>query len=162
MIMEETEDEPSDSPVIHHWILCRSAVVESPARPMNPYSLYGVGFRFAVELQVESEPVFPKPIDHLCVFARFYGGSGTREFEIQVTWLDEFENSEETVVEIYGPFSVHFREGESVRDCVFSLRNVPILGTGRYAVRLYDLDVPIYGIPSEPLAVEYFEVAHEA
>ena len=124
---------------------------------MNQYSLLGVGFRLAVEL----ESIFPKPIDSLCVFARFYGGLGNREFEIQVTWLDGLGDSEETNVEVYGPFTVHFREDESVRDYVFSLRNIPILGTGRYALRLYDLDIPIFEITSEPLAVEYFEVAYE-
>ena len=159
---EETDYEPTEVPAVHHWLLCRSAAVDSPAKPMNQYSLYGVGIRFAVEVAVELAPIFPKPIDSLCVFARFYGGSGTREFEIEVTWLDGLEDFEETFVEVYGPFTVHFREGESVRDYVFSLRNVPILGTGRYAVRLSDLDMPIFESPSEPLAVEYFEVTHEA
>ena len=99
--------------------------------------------------------------DSMCVFARFYGGLGSREFEIRVTWLDGIGDSEEAIVEVYGPFTVHFREHESVRDYVFALRNVPILGTGRYAMRLYDLDVPIFDTPAEPLAVEYFEVTYE-
>ncbi len=158
---EETESEPAEVPVIHHWILCRSAIVESPAKPTNHYSLLGVGYRFAVESRLEPEPTFPKPIDSMCVFARFYGGLGSREFEIQVTWLDGIGDSEEVIVEVYGPFTVHFREQESVRDYVFALRNVPILGAGRYAMRLYDLDIPIVDTPAEPLAVEYFEVAYE-
>ncbi len=159
---EETEYEPTEPPAVHHWILCRSAAVESPAKPTNQYSLFGVGFRFAVESRFESEPTFPNPIDSLCIFARFYGGSGTREFEIQVEWLDGPGESEGSITEVYGPFTVHFREGESVRDYVFSLRNVSISGTGRYAVRLHDLDIPSFEIPYDPLAIEYFEVVHEA
>ena len=162
MMTEEMEYEPAEIPAIHHWILCRSAVVESPAKLMNQYSLFGVGFRFAVESQVGPRTTFPKPLDSLCIFARFYGGLGTRAFEIQVAWLDGIGSFEETIVEVYGPFTVHFREHESVRDYVFTLRNVPILGPGRYAILLYDLDIPIFGTAAEPLAVEYFEVADES
>ena len=102
----------------------------------------------------------PKPIRSLRLFARFFGGAGGWDFEVEVRWLDDPDDGagDGTVTEVYGPFTVHFREGESVRDFIFPLRNVPLCGTGRYEFRLMALDASRFGDDWEPLAVEYFEV----
>jgi hypothetical protein len=139
-------------PTVQHWLVCRRGKVAAAA-PYNPYTLSGVTYRFAVPAAVGMSPGDPYPAKQLCVFARFFGGSGSVDFEIRVAWLDGPGGGRVTA-EVYGPFTIHFRAGEPVRDYVFRLRNVPLSGTGRYAVEL----VPATGRRAGPLAVEFFEV----
>ena len=104
----------------------------------------------------------PRMVKSLQLFARFFGGDGPLDFEIQQWWMDDPTAGEEgTQVEVYGPHTVHFRSTEPVRDFVFSLNAVPLVGVGRYQFRLVPLvsvsDAPI-DEPPEPLAVEFLEV----
>lgn len=146
----------NELPVIQHWVLCRKARVIPPVGPHNLYGLSGTGYRFVVPASVGMSLNDPWPIKALKMFARFFGGSGSVDFEVQQWWIDRPNADEpQVLVEVFGPFTVFFRAGETVRDYVFPLRRVPLAGVGRYQFRL----VPL---PSEPgddsLAVEYLEV----
>ena len=144
-------------PTVHHWLVCRRGKAQSPVGPLNPYTLRGVSYRYVIPATIGLSAVDPYPAKLVCVFARFYGGEGPVDFEIHVQWIDDpaTVKSARAKPEVYGPFTVHFRPGEAVRDFLFRLRNVPLYGIGRYAVRL----IPVSSKKRvEVLATEYFEV----
>jgi hypothetical protein len=120
-------------PTVQHWIASLAARVIPPVGPNNFYELLGVGHVHTFAGDVE----FPAAIPELNLFARFVNGTGAVQFEVEVIWLDAPEG--ERLVNYYPPYQVTFRPNETFRDNVFRLANVPIEGTGRYAVRLYRL-----------------------
>ena len=134
--------------VAHHWMMTLSARVQPPAGPINPYDLFGVTYVHRVPVGT----VTIDPIDRVDMFARFFNGRGTWEFEVEVVWVDGPDGRE--LVARYGPFSVYFRPGQTVRDFVFVLRNVPVPGEGRYRVLLRGVKPR----RRRPISTEYFEV----
>jgi hypothetical protein len=135
-------------PTVQHWIACLEVRVVPPVAVNNFYDLLRVGHVHTFSGDVE----FPAAIPRLDMFARFVNGTGVAEFEAELVWLDALGG--ERVVETFGPFRVTFRPGEPLRDTVFRLLNVPLDGTGRYAVRLRI----IRPHRRRPLADEYFTV----
>jgi hypothetical protein len=115
---------------VQHWIACLEARVIPPVGVNNLYELLGVGHVHTFAADVE----FPAVIPELNLFARFVNGTGVVQFEVEVIWIDAPKR--ERVVDTYPPHQVTFRHNEALRDTVFRLANVPIEGTGRYAVRL--------------------------
>ena len=115
---------------IQHWVACLEAQVESPAGPKNFYNLLRAGYTHTVPTDTE----FPWSLSKLDMFARFSGGRKIAEFETHVVWVDAPEGPR--TVEVYGPLLVAFRSDEPVRDVVFRLRQVPIIGVGRYCILL--------------------------
>lgn len=134
---------------VQHWIACLGAQVEPPAGVNNFYNLLGVGHVHTFAGDVE----FPAVIPELSMFARFVDGTGVAHFEMQVIWLDAPEG--ERVIDGIGPLQITFRPGEPLRDTVFRFRNLPIDGTGRYALRLHQL---LSRGRSRELANEYLSV----
>src|SRR5262245_38855699 len=130
---------------VQHWIACLEVQVEPPAAVYNFYNLLRVGPLHTVSPDTE----FPASFTQLDMFARFLNGVGVWEFEVDVLWVDSPKGLEE--VAIYGPQTIHFRQGQPVRDYRFRLNNVPIPGIGRYRVRLW----AIRRGRRRPLAVEY-------
>ncbi len=116
------------------------------------------GVAYRVHVEVGSAPTIDETVRvrEICLFARFFGGGGPHEYEIEAVWHDDPTGSE-SPIEVYGPFSIFFRDGEPTRDYVFRLRNFPIAGSGRYAIQL----IPLDDQDREPLAIEYFEVSGE-
>jgi hypothetical protein len=131
---------------IQHWIACLESEVEPPAGAISNYHLRGVCSVYSVP----SGTVFPRSIPRLDLFARFFSGAGSTDFEIRVFWLDAPGGKRR--VETYPPVTVYFRDGESIRDHVFRLLNVPLEGPGRYVFRLRLLE------PRRVLADEFLEV----
>lgn len=151
----------TELPAVQHWILCRMAKIAPPARPFNQYVLRGVSYRYEVRPSVGMSMHDPRMVKSLRLFARFFGGNGPLDFEIQQWWMDDPASGESgTRVEVFGPHTVFFRPTEPVRDFVFTLNAVPLVG--RYQFRL----VPLPSVsnaepdddPPEPLAVEFLEV----
>ena len=70
--------------VAHHWMMTLSARVQPPAGPINPYDLFGVTYVHRVPVGT----VTIDPIDRVDMFARFFNGRGTWEFEVEVVWVD--------------------------------------------------------------------------
>jgi hypothetical protein len=142
-------------PSIQHWLLCKDAVVKAPAKYGNPYDLEKVSYQFRVPVGANLSLEHPKIVEQVVMFARFFNGLGSHDFEIVVglhTDDDEFES-----VETYGPYTIHFRDGEPARDFAFRLRKFPLCGLGVYSVQLVALEVGQF----EPLAIEYFEVIEQ-
>jgi hypothetical protein len=133
---------------VQHWIACLEARVIPPVGVNNFYELLGVGHVHTFAGDVEFPGVIPK----LNLFARFVNGSGVVQFEVEVIWLDAPEG--ERLVDRYPPLQVTFRPNEPLRDTVFRFINIPIDGTGRYAMRLSRLKSRGRRI----LANEYFSV----
>ena len=150
------ENAMEEWPAIQHWLFCDDARVLPPAMPNNRYQLNGVSYRVAVSPATDRASSGAKRVKDICQFARFFGGGGPHEFEIEVVWHDDPEESE-APIETYGPYSIFFREGEPTRDYVFRLLNFPIEGPGRYSVRL----IPLADLDRDALAVEYFEVVSQ-
>jgi hypothetical protein len=143
-------------PTVQHWVLCRNAKVIPPVGTHNHYTLRGVGYQRRVDPTVGISVHDPRRLKILRVFARFFGGAGAVDFEVQQWWMDHPTAGESGFqVEVFGPFTVSFRDGESVRDFVFALRGVPLVGVGRYQFRLVPLPS---ASDDEPLAVEHLEV----
>ncbi len=117
--------------VVQHWIACLKARVIPPVGTRNFYDLLGVGHFHTFAGDVE----FPAVIPELNMLARFVDGTGVGRFEIEVFWLDAPEG--ERSVNYYPPYQVTFRPNEPLRDYVFRLWNVPVVGAGRYSVRLF-------------------------
>ena len=141
-----------ERPAIQHWLFCDDARVLPPVQPINRYQLNGVAYRVVSDAASPAGDGIVR-IRETCLFARFFGGGGPHEYEIETSWHDDPAGSE-SPIETYGPFSIFFREGEPTRDYVFRLRNFPVMGPGRYSIKLIPLDDP----EREPIAVEYFEV----
>jgi hypothetical protein len=137
--------------VAHHWLMTLGTRVQPPARPNNPYDLFGVSYEYPVP--VGSDPI--KPIDRVDMFARFFDGRGTWEFEAEVIWVDGPDGRES--VAVYGPQRVAFRPREPVRDFVFVLRNVRLPGEGRYRIHL----LAVKPRRRLPIATEHFEVVRQ-
>jgi hypothetical protein len=133
---------------VQHWIACNEARVIAPVGVNNFYELLGVGHVHTFAADVE----FPAVIPELNLFARFVNGSGVVQFEVEVIWLDAPDG--EQVVDVYPPHQITFRPNEPLRDSVFRLSNVPVEGTGRYAVRLHHLKARDRRV----LANEYYSV----
>src|SRR5438045_8034905 len=131
---------------VQHWVACLDARVIPPVGVNNFYELIGVGHVHMFAADVE----FPATISVLATFARFMNGTGVKQFEVEVIWLDAPEGNRLT--ERYPPFQVTFRPNEPLRDAVFRFWNVPIHGTGRYVVRLSRLGAR----RKRELANEYF------
>lgn len=115
---------------VHYWVRATGSRVQPPARPNNPYDLFGISFYHAVPVGLRPYD----PIPRMDMFARFIHGRGDWVFQIRFVWLDA--PGRRRIVEEYWPLQVHFRTAESVRDFVFVLRNVPVPGLGRYRVSL--------------------------
>ncbi|HVK15002.1 MAG TPA: hypothetical protein VM597_40055 [Gemmataceae bacterium] len=137
---------------VQHWIACLDRRVVAPAGPQNHYNLFSVGYRYLAPPETE----FPWTIRHLDMFARFVGGTATRQFEVRVVWVDAPDRPQR--VEVYGPLQVVFRPGDAVRNFVFRLRNIPIPGPGRYRLRLFEIGTR----PSPLLATEYIEIGRQS
>lgn len=131
---------------VQHWIASLGTGVSTPVGGPSQYDLHGVCYSYTVP---QGTP-FPCSIPELCMFARFFGGSGRRNFEVRVLWLDAPGGPRR--LEIYGPYTVFFQPDALVRDYNFRLRNVPLQGAGRYAIRLRMLK------PRRVLADEFLEV----
>jgi hypothetical protein len=115
---------------VQHWVACLGAAVVPPVGVNNFYNLFGVGHVHTYAGDVE----FPAVIPELNMFVRFVNGTGVMQFEVELVWFDVSGGAR--VVENLGLQQVTFRSGESLRDVVFRFWNVPIAGTGSYAVQL--------------------------
>ena len=136
---------------VQHWVACLEAGVVPPAGPNNFYNLLRVGYTHTVPADTEFPWAFPR----LDMFARFYGGKGTCEFEIRVDWIDALEGSR--LIDFFGPFRVAFRPNEPARDVTFRLLNVPTGGVGRLEIVL----LAIRPRRRPPLAREYVTVVRQ-
>lgn len=134
--------------VAHHWLMTLGASVPRAVGPDNPYDLFGVSYVHPVP--ADSDPI--EPITRVDMFARFFNGKGTWEFEAEVVWVDGPDGLES--VAFYGPQTIAFRADQPVRDYVFVLWNVPVPGVGRYRVYLR----AIKPRRRRPVATEYYEV----
>jgi hypothetical protein len=134
--------------VVQHWIACLETQFEFSGAWLHPYNLLGVSYTYTVAADVE----FPCEIPRLDLFARFFYGRGTREFEIEVHRTDAPNGPE--WVETYGPFTVFFRRDQTARNYVFRLQNFPLPGPGRYQTLLR----MVKPRRRRPLAEEFFEV----
>jgi hypothetical protein len=135
---------------VHHWIASLNCEVEGPAGPHNHYRLFGVGYTYFAPPETE----FPWVLEKFDLFARFYGGTGTRSFEVQLDWFDAPARLHES--QTYGPFRVAYRSGEPTRDYVFRLVNVRLPGPGRYRARLFRLGQQTRKL----MATEFIDVRH--
>jgi hypothetical protein len=117
----------------------------------NFYDLLRVGPVHTLAADVE----FPASYEQLDLFARFIGGSKKWYFEIVAHWVDAPDKPQQ--VAVYGPFAVHFRAGQPVRDHNFRLNNVPLPGVGRYRFELWLLG----RVRRRMIAVEFLEVVQQ-
>ena len=115
---------------VQHWVACLQAEVEPPVGVNNFYNLLRVGYVYTASADTE----FPWVIPQLDLFARFVGGTGVGEFEIEVEWVDA--PSFPRPIETFGPWRVAFRPGDATRDSIFRLHHLPMDGPGRYHIRL--------------------------
>lgn len=132
-------------------MVCRGASVRPPAMPFNPYTLRGVSDRYRVSASIGLSRHDPLPARVLHLFTRFFHGTGTHDFELEVVWMDGPAGEDWST---FGPYTVTFRDTDSTRDFVFPMRNVPLWGVGRYLVNLWQVSVA----GRDLLATEYFEV----
>ena len=137
--------------VVRHWMMTLGTRVRPPVGPNNPYDLFAVSYVHPVPAGTDQI----EPLARVDMFARFFHGRGTWEFETEVVWVDGPDGVESLVN--YGPHTVAFRRGQPVRDFVFVLRNVPLPGEGRYRLYLW----AIKPRRRRPLATEYFEVVRQ-
>ena len=133
---------------VRHWVACLEARFGWRDEWVHCYDLLGVSYTHTVPADTE----FPCELSRLDLFARFFNGRGTREFEVAIIWADGPRGPE--LIETYGPFTVHFPFGQPARNYVFRLRNIALLGPGRYQARLK----MIRPRRRRQLAVEFFEV----
>jgi len=133
---------------VQHWVACLEAHFVAQEGWVHPYDLLGVSYTHTVPAALE----FPRELPRLDLFARFFHGRGSREFELRVVWVDGPNGPEE--VDIYGPFTVFFRPDQQVRSFVFRLLNIPLPGAGRYRVHLQ----AVKPRRRQPLATEFFAV----
>jgi hypothetical protein len=133
-------------------VACLESRVEPPAGPHNFYDLLRVGYTHAVPEGTEFPWVFPQ----LNLFARFFHGRGTVEFEAKVVWLDAPDGRR--TIDFFGPMRVAFRPAEPVRDVVFRFQNLPVEGTGRYRIELR----AIRPKRPRPLATEFLTVVRQS
>src|SRR5436305_1295491 len=115
---------------VQHWIASLGSETSTPTGGPSRYDLHGVSYTYTVPIGTS----FPGSVPLLCMFARFFGGSGTKEFEVSVSWLDAPDGPRR--LETYGPIAVCFQPDVPVRDYSVRLRNVPLHGPGRYRIRL--------------------------
>lgn len=86
--------------------------------------------------EVPPDTEFPRAFGRLDLFTRFYlTRARPVEYYVNVWWEDTPRPKHELVGR-FGPFPIHFRPDELVRDRVFRLQNVQLRGVGRYTVRL--------------------------
>ena len=116
---------------VQHWIACLDSQAVPPVGVNNFYNLLGVGHVHTFAGDVE----FPAVIPELDMFARFVNGTGVRQFEVEVFWLDAPEG--ERLVNYYPPYQITFRSNEPLRDYAFRLANIPVGGAGLHSIRLY-------------------------
>jgi hypothetical protein len=133
---------------VQHWIACREAQFVAQEGWIHPYDILGVSYTHVVPADTE----FPREIERLDLFARFVDGRGSREFEVEVVWVDGPAGRKD--VDTYGPFTVFFRFDQHVRSYVFRLLNVPLPGAGRYRAHLW----VVTARGRVMLATEFFEV----
>ena len=89
--------------------------------------------------EVPADTEFPRVFGRLDLFTRFYlTRARPVEYYVRVWWEDTPRPRHERVGQ-YGPFPMHFRTDELVRDRVFRLQNVQLRGVGRHTVRLVRL-----------------------
>jgi hypothetical protein len=130
---------------VQHFVACASvAVVQAGVN--NPYTLRDVVYAYLVPADQE----WPVRLADLWLFSRFFHGIGTREFAVQVVWLDGPSGAEE-VCEFRG-IMVQFPAGEPVHSRAWRVAAVRYPGPGRYAFRLRD------GRTGRVLSREYIEL----
>jgi hypothetical protein len=129
-----------------------------PVAPDNQYVLSGFGDYYKVPMEIGLSVFDPHSSEPMLMFARFFGGEGAIDFEIVVSWQPDISSLEDGYpIEYFGPYTVYFREDETIRDYTFPFTTLPLRGVGRYELRLF----AISGVDPDdnhPLAVEYFEV----
>lgn len=143
-------------PTVQHWIMAQDSKIVPPLAAWNAYNLLGVAYRLEIPSTIGLSRAEPHGYERLTFFARFFGGSSTQLFEMRFRWLDDPKpNGTRVPDEVYGPYAVFFRPGDSTRDFVFHLKGVQIYGIGRYRVRFYGLSEKRR---ATLLATEFFEV----
>lgn len=115
---------------VHHF------VANLTTRQYGPHptsDLLGVDYVHEVPADTE----FPRWLARVDLFARFYlMDANPCEFYVRAWWLDYPRRRKGKFIDQFGPFTVNFVPGETVRDHVFRVVNLQLPGVGRYALRL--------------------------
>lgn len=119
-------------PKIHvlHFLVCPRISV-TRASPDNPYTLHDVNYPY----EVSADREFPIVEPELWAYLRVFGGQGTREFAIEVWWLDHPNGPEMTAIYTMPP--VRFQDSNEVVCRAWKLAFVAFRGFGRYTFRLH-------------------------
>ena len=133
---------------VQHFVACLEVRVDGPVQLGRPCHLTDVSPVYGIP----ADRPYPVVVPRLDLFTRFFVREpGAADFEVRVVWLDG-EGGRPERLEVYGPWSVVFQPGESMRDFLFRVVNVPLHGPGRYAFRLRDLN------RRRTIAAEYLEI----
>jgi hypothetical protein len=134
--------------VVPHFLACTKSRAIRPVGPTNAYVLKGVSHYFSLPRGA----TFPNEFRRLDFYCRCYHGRGTRDFELEIQWIDGPNGRQR--INVYGPFKIRFRPGEPARDWVVRVTGLPVPGEGRYVARLKVLKTTT----AKLLAAEYFHV----
>lgn len=118
-----------------HLVVCERASVSGPPGPDNAYNLTGVGHLFPVV----SGTSYPSTIPSLDLFIRFFvHQAGAGDFVVRYLWIDA-PAGQVRLLDEYGPLTIFFRRSQPIRNYMVRLRNLELVGPGRYAFRLVQL-----------------------
>lgn len=142
--MDEDENDVSDVSV-KYLVACVRATKPFD-RPEDPYTLHELTYTFDIPTDHE----WPVRLKGLSLYARFYGGVGSRAFTIGVYWVDAPADVESEVG--FFDWTISFPDGQVVFDRVWNVSTTRYPGPGRYRFVLTD------DRTGAELATEYIEM----
>src|SRR5690348_616839 len=83
---------------------------------------------------VPPDTEFPRRVGRIDLFTRFYlEDADPTDFFVLVRWTDSPDQQRKRAGR-YGPYTVYFRSADLVRDHLFRVENLQLLGVGRYTI----------------------------
>jgi len=110
---------------VQHFVACAS--IQPTSEGTNyPYNLIGISYVYGIPARTE----WPAKLSDLWLFVRFFYGTKSRSFDVDVVWLDGPDGEAEVCT--IPDYEVNFGTNQSVASRAFHVANVRFPGLGRY------------------------------